>query len=94
MQPIAADDVAAFIADAALAEPANGTVELAGPEPIRQDDLLRQFLNANGDARTVIIDPKALYYGITVNNQSLTPGDNLRLWMVRFEDWLRQSQAR
>src|SRR6202790_214129 len=46
MQPIVSDDVAAVMADAALAEPLNGTVDLAGPEPIRQDDLVRQFLNA------------------------------------------------
>src|SRR5258705_953759 len=73
MQPIAADDVAAVIADVALAEPLNGTFDLAGPEPIRQDDLVRRFLTATGDARTVITDPKALYSGITVNDQSLTP---------------------
>ena len=94
MQPIAADDVAAVVADVALAEPLNGTFELAGPEPIRQDDLVREFLNATGDARTVITDPKALYYGLTVNDQSLTPGDNPRLGTIRFKDWLRQSQAR
>ena len=61
MQPIAADDVAAVMADVALATPLNGTVELAGPEPIRQDDLVRQFLKATGDARTVVTDPQALY---------------------------------
>src|SRR5262249_16800342 len=61
MQPIAAD-VAAVMADVALAQPLNGTFDLAGPEPIRQDDFVRQFLNATGDARTVITDPKALYY--------------------------------
>jgi uncharacterized protein YbjT (DUF2867 family) len=92
MQPIAADDVAAGMADVALAEPLNGTVELAGPEPIRQDDLVRQFLTATGDARTVITDPRALYYGIKVNDQSLTPGDNPRLGTIRFEDWLKQLQ--
>ncbi len=94
MQPVAADDVAAVVADVALAEPLNGTVELAGPEPIRQDDLVRQFLNATGDARAVITDPKALYYGIEVDDQSLTPGDDPRLGTIRFKDWLRQSQAR
>src|SRR3954454_15004714 len=52
MQPIASDDVAAVMADVALGEPLNDTVDLAGPEPIRQDDLVRQFLNATGDART------------------------------------------
>jgi uncharacterized protein YbjT (DUF2867 family) len=94
MQPIAADDVAAALADVALAKPLKGTIEVAGPEPIRQDDLVRQFLNATGDARTVVTDPKALYYGLMVNDQSLTPGDNPRLGTIRFEDWLRQSQAR
>ena len=88
MQPIVSDDVAAVVADVALAEPLNGTFALAGPEPIRQDDLVRQFLRATGDARTVITDPKALYYGIAVNDQSLTPGDHPRLGPTRFEDWL------
>src|SRR6202011_3170072 len=78
MQPIAADDVAAVMADVALAKPLNGMFDLAGPEPIRQDDLVRQFLSATRDARTVITDSKALYYGIAVNDQSLTPGDNPR----------------
>jgi uncharacterized protein YbjT (DUF2867 family) len=91
MQPIAADDVAAVMADVALAEPLYGTFDLAGPEPIRQDDLVRQFLKATGDARTVITDPKALYYGIAVNDQSLTPGDHPRLGPTRFEDWLRSN---
>src|SRR5882724_3930365 len=91
MQPIASDDVAAVMADVALAEPLNGTFDLAGPEPIRQDDLVRQFLKATGDARTVIADPKALYFGIEMNDQSLTPGDYPRLGPTRFEDWLRRS---
>ena len=91
MQPIAADDVAAAVAEAALAEPLNGTFDLAGPEPIRQDDLVRQFLNATGDPRTVITDPKALYFGITVNDQSLIPGGHPRIGPTRFEDWLRRS---
>src|SRR5213593_1383278 len=90
MQPIAADDVAAVMADAALAEPLNGTVDLAGPEPIRQDDLVRQFLSTTGDARTVITDRKALYFGIEMNDQSLTPSDNPRLGPTRFADWLKR----
>jgi uncharacterized protein YbjT (DUF2867 family) len=91
MQPIAADDVAAVLADVAKAVPLNGTLELAGPEPIRQEDLVGQFLKATGDARTVITDSKALYYGIKVNDQSLTPGDNPRIGTICFEDWLRRS---
>jgi uncharacterized protein YbjT (DUF2867 family) len=91
MQPIAADDVAAVVADVALAEPLNGTFELAGPEGIRQDDLVRQLLTATGDARTVITDPKALYSGTTVNDQSLIPDENPRLGTTRFSDWLSRN---
>src|SRR2546430_1546027 len=86
MQPIAADDVAAVVADVALAEPLNGMFDLAGPQRIRQDDLVRQFLKATGYARTVITDSKALYYGVAVNAQSLTPGDHPRLGPTRFAD--------
>src|SRR6266513_1928843 len=91
MQPIASDDVAAVVAEVAVKKPLNGMIELAGPEPIRQDELVRQFLKATGDARTVIADPKALYFGIAVNDQSLTPGDNPRLGPTHFADWLSRN---
>jgi uncharacterized protein YbjT (DUF2867 family) len=91
MQPMASDDVAAAVADAALAEPLNGTVDVAGPEPIRQDDLVRQFLAATGDSRTVVTDPGALYFGIALDDRSLTPDDRPRLGPTRFADWLAQS---
>ena len=64
MQPVASDDVAAVLAVVAVETPLNGTVELAGPEPIRMDELVRRFLNANGDARQVTTDVHALYFGI------------------------------
>ena len=88
MQPIAADDVAAVMADVALAKPLNGMVEIAGPDLIRQDELVRQFLSKKRDARTVVTDPKTLYYGLPVNDQSLTPGDNPRIGPTHFADWL------
>jgi uncharacterized protein YbjT (DUF2867 family) len=91
MQPIAAEDVAAGMADAALAEPMNGIVELAGPESIRQDDLVRRFLKATGDVRTVVVDPRARYYGIPVDDRSLTPGEHPRLGTTRFDDWLKRN---
>jgi uncharacterized protein YbjT (DUF2867 family) len=91
MQPIVSDDVAVALADVAIAEPLNDTVEVAGPEPIRMDDLVRRFLSANGDPRNVITDVHAPYYGIEVNDQSLTPGKNPRLGPTRFEDWLSHS---
>src|SRR5262249_32779138 len=94
MQPIAADDVAAILADIAVAEPLNGMVEMAGPEAIRMDELARRYLTATRDARTVITDPNARYYGIEVNDRSLTPGDNPRIGSTRFEAWLNRSAAR
>ena len=92
MQPILSDDVAAVLADVAVAEPLNDTVELAGPEAIRMDDLVRRFLSANRDARKVTTDVHALYFGIELNDQSLTPGDNPRIGPTRFEDWLSRSR--
>lgn len=91
MQPIVSDDVAATVADVALCEPLNGTIELAGPEPIRMNELVRQFLAAHGDFRTVVTDPGAGYFGTPVNDQSLTPGANPILGRTRFADWLRRS---
>ena len=91
MQPIASDDVAAILADIAVGGPLNGMVEMAGPEPIRMDELVRRYLTATRDARTVITDRNARYYGIAVNDQSLTPGDNPRIGPTRFEEWLRRS---
>jgi uncharacterized protein YbjT (DUF2867 family) len=91
MQPIAADDVATAIADVALAQPLNGMAEVAGPEPIRQDEFVRRFLTATGNARTVTTDPEAMYYGLKVDDQSLTPGEHPRLGTTRFGDWLRRT---
>src|SRR6266478_5799058 len=92
MQPIAADDVAALLADVAVSEPKNGMLEIAGPEQIRQDELIRRFLNATGDARKVITDAHARYYGVEVNDQSLVPGPNPRLGSIRFAEWLNTPQ--
>jgi uncharacterized protein YbjT (DUF2867 family) len=94
MQPIAADDVAAILADIAVGAPLNGMVEIAGPDPIRMDELVRRYLTATGDAQTVTTDPNARYYGIEVNDQSLTPGDNPRLGPTRFEEWLSRTVSR
>lgn len=91
MQPIAANDVAAALADVAVSAPANGIVELAGPEPLRLDELGRRFLSAKHDKRRVTTDVNAGYFGGAVNDQSLTPGDDSRLGPTRFEDWLSHS---
>jgi uncharacterized protein YbjT (DUF2867 family) len=89
-QAIAADDVAEAMADAALAAPVNGMIEIAGPEPMPLDEFVRQFLSATGDPRTVVADVHARYFGIALNDQSLTASANARLGKTRFGDWLRQ----
>ena len=94
VQPIVSDDVAAALVQVVVDAPLNGTVELAGPEPIRLDELVRQFLSAHRDARKVTTDVHALYFGIELNDQSLTPGNNPRIGPTRFEDWLSRSIPR
>jgi uncharacterized protein YbjT (DUF2867 family) len=87
-QPIAADDVATALAEITLAAPANGIIELAGPERAGLDQLVARFLAGTNDPRKVITDPKALYYGVELNDQSLTPGANPLIGATFFEDWL------
>jgi uncharacterized protein YbjT (DUF2867 family) len=93
MQPVAADDVAAALADVAVGTPANGMVELAGPEALRLDQLARRVLSAKQDPRHVSTDLHARYFGAELNDQSLTPGDDPRVAPTRFEDWLSRSPA-
>jgi uncharacterized protein YbjT (DUF2867 family) len=93
MQPIAAEEVSAAVADVALGQPVNGMIEVAGPDQIRQDELVRQYLSATGDPRQVVTDNKPLYYGIDVNDQSLVPGDGARLGKTHYKDWLKRSSA-
>lgn len=93
MQPVAADDVAAELARVALGAPVGGIVELAGPEPIRLDELARRLLSAKHDARQVTADVHARYFGAEVNDQSLTPGDNPRVGPTRFDEWLFRRAA-
>jgi uncharacterized protein YbjT (DUF2867 family) len=91
VQPIAADDVAAFLADIALQAPVNGTIEIAGPERISLDKVVERYLTSKQDARPVVRDPRARYFGLELNDTSLTPGDDPRIGTTRFEDWLRGS---
>jgi len=93
VQPESADDVAAALAEIAVSEPANGIVELAGPEQFRLDDLARRVLSANNDPRPVTADVHARYFGTELDDHSLTPGSNARIAPTRFEDWLSQSVA-
>jgi uncharacterized protein YbjT (DUF2867 family) len=92
-QPIASDDVVAALAELAIGQPINGTVEVAGPEAIPLDKVGREVLAAKDDPRRVIADVHARYYGAELNDQSLTPSGKPRLGGIHFAEWLRQSTA-
>src|SRR5437762_1279510 len=93
-QPIAADDVAANVADVALAKPRNGIVEIAGPERAPFNEIVARYLKAVGDTRAVVCDLEARYWGGRVEERSLVPLGEARLGRVGLDEWLRRSQAR
>lgn len=90
-QPIASEDVVAALQDVALGAPLNGTLEIAGPEPITLADAVSQHLAASGDPRRVIGDAGAGYFGARIDDRSLTPGQAARLGTTRLADWLARS---
>lgn len=93
-QPIAADDVAAMTADASLAAPQNGIVEIAGPESGPFDEIIARYLESIGDPRTVVRDPEARYFGGRVEERSLVPLGDARLGRIKLDEWLRRSQSK
>ena len=80
--------VASALSRIAVGAPVNGTVEVAGPQQFRLDELVRRGLSARNDPREVIADPQARYFGADLGERTLVPGDNARLGETRFEDWL------
>jgi uncharacterized protein YbjT (DUF2867 family) len=90
-QPIFSDDLAANVARIAVAKPLNGTIELAGPDALPFDEVARQYLVAHHDPRTVVRDEQALYFGTTLEEHSLIPGENALLGSCHFADWLSRT---
>lgn len=88
IQPIAAEDVATAVARTTAGEPLNGTIEIAGPDELGLDDLIRAGLANAGDPRTVVTDPEATYFGQKLGERMLLPGANAIIFNTRFEEWL------
>jgi uncharacterized protein YbjT (DUF2867 family) len=91
LQPIAADDVAAIVADVAVSHPRNRIIEIAGPERASFHDIVARYLAAIGDARTVVTDPEARYFGGRLMEKSLVPLGVARLGRLHLEEWLSRS---
>src|ERR671921_63135 len=89
-QPMAADDVARAVAGVAANAPLNGRLEIAGPDQLRFDEVIRRRLRARNDARRVVADPRAPYFGAVPRDQSLVPLNGAQFGKIRFEDWLDQ----
>ena len=92
-QPIAAEDVAAIVADVALTPPRNGIMDIAGPERAPFDEIIARYLKAVGDRREVVRDPEARYWGGRVEEHSLVPLGEARLGHIGLDQWLRRSRA-
>jgi uncharacterized protein YbjT (DUF2867 family) len=92
-QPIAADDVAAFVAEAALGTPRNDVIEIAGPGRAPFNEIIARYLKATGDPRQVVGDHEARYWGGRVEERSLVPLSEPRLGHVGLDEWLKRSQA-
>jgi len=90
IQPIAAEDVATAVGRTAVGTPLNATVEVAGPEQFRLDDLIRKGLSFKGDPREVVADPTARYFDVLLEERELLPGDEATISSTRFEEWLHQ----
>ncbi|WP_061935212.1 SDR family oxidoreductase [Aureimonas sp. AU22] len=89
-QPIAAVDVAAALADVALAPARNAMIEIAGPERLPFRDFVAHHIAANGDPREVLADRAVLYFGAALETGTLVPehAEAVRLAPTRFESWL------
>ena len=90
VQPMAADDVVKAVGTVAVGEPLNRTIEVAGPQRFRFDELIGQDLASRNDPRKVVVDPHARYFGAELGESSLIPAGEARLGEILFEDWIRK----
>jgi uncharacterized protein YbjT (DUF2867 family) len=90
-QPIASDDVASIVARVAAGVPLNATKEIGGPERVRMDEFIPAAIAASGDAREVVVDEHATYFGTELADDSLVPGPGAELGSISYETWAKES---
>ncbi|OBH62754.1 LysR family transcriptional regulator [Mycobacterium colombiense] len=94
-QPIAAADVALAVTRAATGDPVDAVINIAGPEKHGMDDFIRTRFAATGDARTVVTDNNARYYGAVLDDRSIVPTDDeqVAVYPTTFSDWMAAQAA-
>jgi len=92
LQPLASADVVARLAEVVTGPPANGTIEIAGPEPLGIDELVRRLFAATGDQRAVVTDPTSGYFGAQLNDTALIPTPGAGAWIAptKYDEWLKE----
>lgn len=93
IQPMAAEDVAKTVGRIAVGPPANGIIEVAGPERLRFDEFVRLGLRARNDPREVVVDASARYFGARLGELTLVPAGEANFGEVRFVDWLSPAMS-
>jgi uncharacterized protein YbjT (DUF2867 family) len=92
VQPIASEDVAEAVAHLALQPPANGIVEIAGPERESLSGLAQRFMTLIEDPREVVSDTQATYFGAELDAETLVPANAAWKGSLNFDRWLEQSE--
>jgi len=87
-QPIAAENVATFVTEAAVKPPVNGITEIAGPDRMPMPEFVTRYLKATNDPRKVLPNDHGNYYGAQINDTSLVPAGQARLGSISLEAWL------
>jgi uncharacterized protein YbjT (DUF2867 family) len=87
-QPIAAEDVASFVTEAAVATPLNGYVEIAGPNRYAMSEIVARYLQRMHDPREVVPNGEAQYFGAPIGDTDLVPAGEAKLGTIDFEKWI------
>lgn len=91
VQPIASEEVAEAVARLALEPPANGIVEIAGPERESLAGLAQRFMTLIEDPREVVTDVHAPYFGAELETETLVPAHAAWKGSLNFDRWLELS---